>query len=156
MLVNDTELPKDWALIKFNKILQNESQAVITEAFLCCALLLIAYMTIVEADGKNPFGPMLVGIFVAASIYAAGPLCGAGINPARSFGPAFVFGEWETAWIYFAGPFLGTTVAGFLYRYILSKRRVPCLKLSTLRNIWADKEDQAADVVVVVDMETTV
>jgi uncharacterized membrane protein YhaH (DUF805 family) len=71
MLVNDTELPKDWALIKFNKILQNESQAVITEAFLCCALLLIAYMTIVEADGKNPFGPMLVGIFVAASIYAA-------------------------------------------------------------------------------------
>ena len=70
VLVNDTELPEDWALIKFNEKMQNESQAVMTEALISCALLLIAYMTIVETDGKNPFGPMLVGIFVAASIYA--------------------------------------------------------------------------------------
>ena len=87
-------------------------------------------------------------------VYSRGPLSGAGINPARCFGPVVVFGGWETVWIYFVGPFLGTTVAGIIYRYFLSNRRVPCLKFSALRNIWTNREDGAVDIVV--DMETTV
>lgn len=70
-LINDAELPDHWALIRFNDKLQNETQAVFTEALICCALLLIAYMTIVESHGKHPFGPLLIGVFVAACIYAA-------------------------------------------------------------------------------------
>jgi glycerol uptake facilitator-like aquaporin len=47
------------------------------------------------------------------------PLTGAGLNPARSFGPALVSGEWGGAdvflLVYVVGPVVGALVAAFLY-----------------------------------------
>jgi glycerol uptake facilitator-like aquaporin len=47
------------------------------------------------------------------------PLTGAGFNPARSFGPAIVSGEWGGAdsflLVYVLAPVIGALVAGFLY-----------------------------------------
>ena len=50
---------------------------------------------------------------------AAIPVSGSSVNPARSFGPALVGGEWGDFWVYLVGPLagaaIGAAVHGFLY-----------------------------------------
>ena len=38
------------------------------------------------------------------------------MNPARSFGPALVAGEWHDFWIYVIGPGLGAIIGAFAYQ----------------------------------------
>ncbi len=60
-------------------------------------------------------GSMEVGILAGAAIgltvfllaLVGGPFTGASMNPARSFGPAFVSGNFSHLWLYFLAPFLG-------------------------------------------------
>jgi len=33
------------------------------------------------------------------------------LNPARSFGPALVAGDWSAYWVYVAGPLIGAAIA---------------------------------------------
>jgi glycerol uptake facilitator-like aquaporin len=40
------------------------------------------------------------------------------MNPARSFGPALVAGEFQDGWIYLAGPLLGATAGALTYQFI--------------------------------------
>ncbi|MCD0484117.1 aquaporin [Streptacidiphilus sp. ASG 303] len=65
------------------------------------------------------------GLFGMFLTFFAFPVSGAGLNPARSFGPALVGDVWTVLWIYFAGPLLGSLAASALFR----DRVVPCGKL---------------------------
>ena len=40
------------------------------------------------------------------------------MNPARSFGPALVSGEWTDFWLYVAGPLTGAPVGALLYQAV--------------------------------------
>ena len=51
----------------------------------------------------------------------AGPLTGASMNPARTFGPALAAGFWDGHIVYWIGPLLGALVAGLVYDKFLSK-----------------------------------
>lgn len=46
---------------------------------------------------------------------------GASMNPARSFGTAYATNNWDSHWIYWAGPTLGSIIATILYTQILGK-----------------------------------
>ncbi|KAD6453440.1 hypothetical protein E3N88_08145 [Mikania micrantha] len=46
---------------------------------------------------------------------AAGPFSGGSMNPARSFGPAVVSGDFSQIWIYWVGPLIGGGLAGFIF-----------------------------------------
>ena len=41
---------------------------------------------------------------------AAIPFSGASVNPARTFRPGLIGGEWEDAWIYYVAPLLGAVL----------------------------------------------
>ncbi|AQK64867.1 tonoplast intrinsic protein3 [Zea mays] len=58
--------------------------------------------------------------FIAtANVLAGGPFDGAGMNPARVFGPALVGWRWRHHWVYWLGPFLGAGLAGLVYEYLV-------------------------------------
>ena len=62
-----------------------------------------------------------IGLVVTADILAGGPLTGASMNPARSFGPALISGHWDNHLVYWIGPLLGGAIAALIYdRFIMN------------------------------------
>jgi MIP family channel proteins len=62
---------------------------------------------------------LAIGGALGMAVMVLAPLTGAGLNPARSFGPALVSGEWGGAdtflLVYVLGPVVGALVAALLY-----------------------------------------
>ncbi|XP_013391336.1 aquaporin-5 [Lingula anatina] len=65
----------------------------------------------------NGSGPLAIGLSVAMGHLWAVPYTGAGMNTARSFGPAvlYVSTVWENHWVYWLGQLLAGVVAALLY-----------------------------------------
>jgi glycerol uptake facilitator-like aquaporin len=40
------------------------------------------------------------------------------MNPARSFGPALVAGQWTDFWLYVLGPLVGAALGAFAYQLV--------------------------------------
>ncbi|KAF9612753.1 hypothetical protein IFM89_003763 [Coptis chinensis] len=92
-------------------------QGLIWEIILTFSLLFTVYATLVDPKkgSIDGLGPILTGFVVGANILAGGPFSGASMNPARSFGPSLVSGIWTDHWVYWVGPLVGGSLAGFLY-----------------------------------------
>ncbi|CAG8751998.1 34797_t:CDS:2, partial [Racocetra persica] len=77
-------------------------------SFLTFAVLFIAS----ESRNQGFMGPFVVGISLFVSALSVGPFTGASLNPARTFGPAVVFGTYGNAhWIYYIGTTVGSLLA---------------------------------------------
>jgi aquaporin Z len=73
------------------------------------------------------YTPFFAAMLVASYITFEAPLSGMSMNPARTFGSAFVGHVWTGLWIYFTAPVLAMQVAALVYRR--SGRVVYCAKL---------------------------
>ncbi|KAI3804369.1 hypothetical protein L1987_25854 [Smallanthus sonchifolius] len=92
-------------------------QGVVFEIIITFALVYTVYATAVDPK-KGSLGtiaPIAIGFIVGANILAAGPFSGGSMNPARSFGPAVVSGDFSQNWIYWVGPLIGGGLAGLIY-----------------------------------------
>ena len=83
-------------------------------------LSFVVFATAMDKRGPGVMAPVAIGITVAVVHLVAVPLTGAGINPARSLGPAIASGFWTDHWIYWVAPILGGLVGGSLYQLIFS------------------------------------
>jgi glycerol uptake facilitator-like aquaporin len=77
-------------------------------------LVFVVFGTAVDPRAPK-VGGFAIGLTVAADILAIGPLTGASMNPARSFGPAVASGVFEGQAVYWIGPLLGGIAAALLY-----------------------------------------
>jgi MIP family channel proteins len=91
--------------------------ALFLEAVLTFFLVLSVYGTAVDPR-HPPIGGLGIGLTVFVDILIGGPLTGASMNPARSFGPALVSNYWNNHLIYWLGPLVGALIAGLLYSYL--------------------------------------
>ena len=90
------------------------------EFVLTFLLITSVFGTAVDERGKTvKIGGFGIGLTVAFDILAGGPITGASMNPARSFGPALVMGHWEWHWLYWVAPILGGCTAALFYHHVL-------------------------------------
>jgi glycerol uptake facilitator protein len=96
-------------------------QGIVAEAI--GTFLLVTAVMALAVDSRAPAGwaGFMIGLAVAAAILVIGPLTGASLNPARTFGPLLVttIGGGDTHWgdlpVYIIGPLAGGAVAAFVY-----------------------------------------
>ncbi|HEX8724564.1 MAG TPA: aquaporin [Gemmatimonadaceae bacterium] len=96
-------------------------RAIVLEAIATFFLVFVAFGTLVDSRGPK-VGGFAIGLTVTAGILAIGPLTGASMNPARSFGPALVSGNFDGHLIYWLGPIAGGIAAGLLYEWAFLQR----------------------------------
>ena len=96
-------------------------QAFLVETIATFFLVFVVFGTAVDLRGPK-IGGLAVGFVVAADIFAIGPMTGASMNPARSFGPAVASGIYEAQLLYFTAPIVGGLVAALLYEFLFMRR----------------------------------
>ena len=98
-------------------------QGVALEALLAFFLMSAVFGTCVAASAPR-IGGFGIGLTLGFLILAAGPLTGAAVNPARSFGPALASGTWTSHLLYWIGPVAGAVIAALVWdRYLLRDER---------------------------------
>lgn len=80
------------------------------------SFLVMAVIAGAALDARTPRGvaPLAIGLTITVCVLVAGPLTGASMNPARSFGPAVIAGAWANLWLYWVAPIAGMLAAAQL------------------------------------------
>jgi aquaporin NIP len=86
-------------------------QSFVLEIVLTFILMLVILSVSTGAKEKGITAGIAIGAVIALEAMFAGPICGASMNPARSFSPAVVSGHLEHLWIYLAAPVIGAALA---------------------------------------------
>ena len=93
--------------------------------------LVTAVLHTAVAGKAGPMAGWAIGTTLAIAILVGGPLTGASLNPARTFGPAAVAGTARDGMmylIYFVGPFVGAALATGVYRLLRTPETGPELE----------------------------
>jgi aquaporin Z len=88
------------------------------EWLLSFALMFVIMAVATDERAASGFAGVAVGLTVGFCALTGGPLTGASMNPARSFGPALVGGAWTAHWIYWAAPITAMIAAARLYDFL--------------------------------------
>jgi MIP family channel proteins len=93
-------------------------------ALLCEVIGTFVLMWAIMGMAVNPraeraWAGLVIGMALALPVLTFAPLEGGSFNPARSFGPAIVSGEFPDFWVYVVGPLLGAVAAAFAYTFLV-------------------------------------
>jgi MIP family channel proteins len=97
----------------------------VVEAVLTFFLVLVVFGAAVDERAPKSVFPFAIGFTVALDIMAGGPISGAAMNPARTFGPALASGHWANHLVYWVGPLVGGAAAALLHTWVLAARAEP-------------------------------
>jgi len=93
-------------------------QAALLELVLTLFLMFVVSAVATDVRAVGQAAAIAIGGYVALAATFAGPIAGASMNPARSFGPALLSGTWTAHWAYWIGPLVGAALGALLYRYV--------------------------------------
>jgi aquaporin Z len=86
-------------------------QALLMEVVLTATLVSVILGTASAAQNVGRVAALGVGGYVALAGLWSAPVSGTSMNPARSFGPALVSGDFSGYWVYVLGPLAGALIA---------------------------------------------
>ncbi len=99
----------------------SDMQSFVMEFILTFFLMLVIINVALGSKETGMFAGIAIGGTVALEALFAGPVCGASMNPVRSFAPAVVSGHGEHLWIYIVAPVLGAVAAIPVYNLLKAK-----------------------------------
>ena len=97
--------------------------ALVYETVMTGFLMFVIMAVATDTRAIGAAAAIAIGGTIALDSLFGGGVTGASMNPARSFGPALVAGEWHDFWIYVVGPLLGALAAAFAYQLVRSTPR---------------------------------
>jgi aquaporin Z len=86
-------------------------QALLMEIVLTALLVSVILGTASAAQNVGAIAALGVGGYIALAGLWSAPVSGTSMNPARSFGPALVSGDFSSYWVYVVGPLAGALIA---------------------------------------------
>ncbi|XP_060108357.1 aquaporin-5-like [Heteronotia binoei] len=125
-------------------------QAVVVELILTCLLVLCVFASTDSRRIDNVGSPALsIGLSVTTGHLLGIYFTGCSMNPARSFGPAVIMGNYQDHWVFWVGPLAGGIIASLIYNFILApdtrglSERIEVLKGTYQpEDDWVEKNDQ--------------
>ncbi len=106
----------------------SSGQAILIEAILSFFLVWVVFGVAIDPHGSwSKIAGLAIGLVIAMDSFMGGPLTGASMNPARSFGPAVAATHWTNLWVYFVGPIAGGIIAAALYDGVYLRLRQPAV-----------------------------
>jgi aquaporin Z len=97
-------------------------QSLVMETILSFILMFTIMGVATDDRAEGAMAGIAVGAVIAVEAIFAGPVSGASMNPARSFGPALAAGNFSRHWIYWLGPMLGTVLGARAYQLIVAEK----------------------------------
>lgn len=88
------------------------------EVLLTAVLMFVIISVATDTRAVGETAALAIGATVALDALWGGLISGASMNPARSFGPALVSGEWGAHWIYWVAPIIGASLGAIVYQLI--------------------------------------
>jgi aquaporin Z len=92
----------------------SDQTAAILLELIFTALFVWVIMAVTKKGANH--APVAIALTLVGIHLAAIPFSGSSVNPARSFGPAVVSGEFTQLWVYIVFPLVGGVIAWMLYR----------------------------------------
>jgi MIP family channel proteins len=95
------------------------------EAAVTFALVLVVVAAATDSRVPRGIAAAAIGAALAVAIMIAGPVSGAGVNPARAIAPMMPAGQFPDWWAYLTAPLAGGAAAVALYDRFLRAGRTP-------------------------------
>jgi aquaporin NIP len=92
--------------------------ALVYEAVLTALLMFVIMAVATDTRAVGSGAALAIGGAVGLDALFGGPVTGASMNPARSFGPALAAGEWSDLWLYVVGPAVGAALGALAYQAV--------------------------------------
>eukprot|EP01126_Amoeba_proteus_P008764 TRINITY_DN13304_c0_g2_i2.p1 TRINITY_DN13304_c0_g2~~TRINITY_DN13304_c0_g2_i2.p1 ORF type:complete len:176 (+),score=19.24 TRINITY_DN13304_c0_g2_i2:310-837(+) len=96
------------------------AKGILLEVLMTFLLTLVCLLTGGRKDRSKEskaFASLATGTCLSSIILFCGPLTGASLNPARSFGPAVLGNVWNDHYVFWVGPLIGSSVAAVFFRF---------------------------------------
>jgi MIP family channel proteins len=94
------------------------------EAVLSAILMFVILAVATDTRAVGAAAAIAIGGAIGLDALFGGPVTGASMNPARSFGPALVAGQWHEFWIYVVGPICGAALGALAYQLVRGEHPV--------------------------------
>jgi aquaporin NIP len=92
--------------------------ALVYELVMTAFLMFVIMAVATDTRAVGAGAAIAIGGTVGLDALFGGPVTGASMNPARSFGPALAAGEWSEFWVYLAGPMVGGVLGALAYELV--------------------------------------
>jgi len=99
--------------------------ALLYETVLSALLMFVIMAVATDARAVGAGAALAIGGTVGLDALFGGPITGASMNPARSFGPALASGTWTSFWIYVVGPVVGAALGALAYQFVRTPSTPP-------------------------------
>ena len=104
--------------------------ALLYEIVLSAFLMFVIVAVATDTRAVGAAAALAIGGTVGLDALFGGPITGASMNPARSFGPALASGTWHDFWIYLVGPIVGAALGALAYQLVRGEHRRPAVAVA--------------------------